>query len=195
MAKYMLYTRKKRKFNRLQIQAFFLPNIPRPPPSPSNIDPSNLFFVRIYAQGVLTRFYGLQYLKILLLHVKSNMFSINRSQDIGGRWNQTPPPPTLSTWGATTVGPQWKNLKFHVFRSSENIFVRLHFYQMYHFYQIYQFLPISLPHFFRPHLFCFCRQSGNKYICLPFNNELFIIWKYSGSIWTWYGETNISQIN
>ena len=81
----MLYTRKKRKFNRLQIQAFFLPNIPRPPPTPANIDPSNLFFVRIYAQGVLTRFYGLQYLKILLLHVKSNMFSINRSQDIGGR--------------------------------------------------------------------------------------------------------------
>ena len=43
------------KFNRLQIEVFFLPNIS----PPLNIGPSNLSFVRIYAQGVLTGFYGI----------------------------------------------------------------------------------------------------------------------------------------
>ena len=37
--------------------------------------------------------------------------------------------------------------------------------------------------------------SGNKDICLLFNNEPFMIWKYSESIWTWYGNINIVQIN
>ena len=32
---------------------------PPPPPPPPNIGPSNLSFVRIYAQGVLTGFYGI----------------------------------------------------------------------------------------------------------------------------------------
>ena len=34
------------------------PTQPHPPPPPPNIGPSNLSFVRIYAQGVLTGFYG-----------------------------------------------------------------------------------------------------------------------------------------
>ena len=33
----------------------------------------------------------------------------------------------------------------------------------------------------------FCR-SGNRDICLPFNDELFIVWKFSESIWAWYGD-------
>ena len=45
--------RKKRdKFNRLQIESFFHPDI-----NPPNIGPSNLFFDRLYTQGVLTEFY------------------------------------------------------------------------------------------------------------------------------------------
>ena len=54
--------KKSNKFNRLQIEVLFLPNISPPVyinlPPPPNIDPSNLSFVRIYAQGVLTGFYG-----------------------------------------------------------------------------------------------------------------------------------------
>ena len=53
-----LYRKKrKKKFNRLQIEVFFHPSIC--PPPISNIGPSNLSFVRIYAQGVLTGFYGI----------------------------------------------------------------------------------------------------------------------------------------
>ena len=57
--------KKKEKFNRLQSEVFcvFLPEYELPPiplsPPPPNIGPSNLFFVRIYAQGILTRFYGI----------------------------------------------------------------------------------------------------------------------------------------
>ena len=42
---------------------------------------------------------------------------------------------------------------------------------------------------------CFCRWSGNAGICLPFSNEPFIIWKYSESMWTWYGDINIVPID
>ena len=62
MPKYVLYTgKKKEKFNRLQSEVFcvFPPEYKLPPIPPLNIGPSNLFFVRIYAQGVLTRFYGI----------------------------------------------------------------------------------------------------------------------------------------
>ena len=59
MPKYVLYTAKSKfskfsKFNRLQIEVLFLPNI-----NPPYIGPSNLSFVRIYVQGVLTGFYGM----------------------------------------------------------------------------------------------------------------------------------------
>ena len=47
--------KKSNKFNRFQIGVFFFPNIP------PNIGPSNLPFVRIFAQGVLTGFYGILY--------------------------------------------------------------------------------------------------------------------------------------
>ena len=47
--------KKSNKFTRLQIEVFFLPNISPPP----NIGPSNLSFVRIYAQGMLTGFYSM----------------------------------------------------------------------------------------------------------------------------------------
>ena len=50
--------KKSNKFNRLQIEVFFIPNIILSYISPANIGPSNLPFVRIYAQGVLTVFYG-----------------------------------------------------------------------------------------------------------------------------------------
>ena len=51
-----LYWKKESKVSlaRLPIEVFFLPNI-----SPPNIGPSNLFFVFIYAQGILTGFYGI----------------------------------------------------------------------------------------------------------------------------------------
>ena len=83
---FILEKRKKSKFNRLQIEVFFLPNIsppisPPPPPSPNpyigppNIDPSNLSFASIYAQDVLTGFYRsiekIEYnLNNFLLHVE-----------------------------------------------------------------------------------------------------------------------------
>ena len=59
MPKYVLYTgkkRKKSKCNRLYIEVLFLPNISPPlyVSPPSNIGPSNLSFVRICAQGVVT---------------------------------------------------------------------------------------------------------------------------------------------
>ena len=65
--KYEPYTGKKKKsnnFNWLQIELFLLRNIsPLPPyispPPPSNIGPSNLYFVSIYTQGVLKGFYGI----------------------------------------------------------------------------------------------------------------------------------------
>ena len=58
---FILEKRKKSKFNRLQIEVFFLPIItPLPYISPPNIGPSNLSFARIYAQGVLTGFYGIR---------------------------------------------------------------------------------------------------------------------------------------
>ena len=54
---FILEKRKKsNNFNRLQIEVFLHPNIS--PPSP-NIGRSNLSFVHIYAQGVLTGFYGI----------------------------------------------------------------------------------------------------------------------------------------
>ena len=54
MPKYVLYTGKKKesKFDKLQIELFFLPNI----------SPSNLSCVCIYAQGILTGFYGIRFL-------------------------------------------------------------------------------------------------------------------------------------
>ena len=60
---FILEKRKKsNKFNRLLIEVFFLQNISplyiSPPPSPEYI-PSNLSPVRIYAQGILTGFYGM----------------------------------------------------------------------------------------------------------------------------------------
>ena len=61
--------RKKSKFNRLQIEVFFLPNISPPYISPLNIGPSNLSFVRIYAQGVLKGFYGNSYVMCQCFHV------------------------------------------------------------------------------------------------------------------------------
>ena len=57
MPKYKFYTGKKKKssdFNRLQIEVLFLPYI-----SLQNMDPSNLSFVCIYAQEILTGFYGM----------------------------------------------------------------------------------------------------------------------------------------
>ena len=79
-----LYWKKKSKFNRLQIKMFFLPNIIRPPPYviPSNIGQSNLSFVRIYAQGVLTGIYGiaigwylrLEEVQFLKFHLICNIF-------------------------------------------------------------------------------------------------------------------------
>ena len=42
------------KFSKFQIKVFFPPKVSPPPP---NIGPSNLSFLRIYAQGVLTGFY------------------------------------------------------------------------------------------------------------------------------------------
>ena len=58
---YELYTGKKyNKSNRLQIKVFFLPNIsPFVYKPPLNIGPSNLLLGRIYAQHVLTGFYGM----------------------------------------------------------------------------------------------------------------------------------------
>ena len=50
--------KKTNMFRRLQIKVLSLPNI-IPLFSPPNIGQSNLFFVRIYAQGVLTVFYGI----------------------------------------------------------------------------------------------------------------------------------------
>ena len=61
--------KKSNKFNRLQIEVFFLPNIS----TPLNIDPSNLSYVRIYAQGVLTEFYGILF---NILRSKSNRTTI-----------------------------------------------------------------------------------------------------------------------
>ena len=61
--------KKGKKFNRLQIEVFFLPNIS----TPLNIDPSNLSYVRIYAQGVLTEFYGILF---NILRSKSNRTTI-----------------------------------------------------------------------------------------------------------------------
>ena len=58
--------KKSNKFNRLQIEVFFLPNIVPPPPTPyissPNIGPTNSSFVCIYAQGVITGFYGICFL-------------------------------------------------------------------------------------------------------------------------------------
>ena len=62
MPTHVLYTgkkRKKSKFNRLQIEVFFPSSVcptyisPSLPPIPPNIGPSKLFFVHIYAQGLL----------------------------------------------------------------------------------------------------------------------------------------------
>ena len=53
---FVLEKSKKSKFNRLQIEVFFLSNIS--PPSSPNIGPSNFSFVLIYAQDGLTGFYG-----------------------------------------------------------------------------------------------------------------------------------------
>ena len=46
------------KLNRFQIEVFFLPNL-SPSLVPRNIGPSTLSFLSIYAQGVLTGFYGI----------------------------------------------------------------------------------------------------------------------------------------
>ena len=50
-------------------------------------------------------------------------------------------------------------------------------------------LPVVLEKciFFRSYFLHFCRLSGDEDICSPFNNEPSVIWKYSESIWTWYG--------
>ena len=61
--------KKSNKFNRLQIEVFFLPNISSP-----NTGSSNLNFVRTYAQVVSTRFYG-----IFALSIFDNIFSFSSS--------------------------------------------------------------------------------------------------------------------
>ena len=71
---------KSNRFNRLQIEVFFFTNYASPYISPSpNIDPSNLSFVHVYAQGVLTvftvyflhSFEQMSYLKVKqMAHVK-----------------------------------------------------------------------------------------------------------------------------
>ena len=56
---YKIWKKKKSsKFNRLQIEEFFLPNISPHPASPK-IGPLNVSFVLIYTQDVLTGFYGI----------------------------------------------------------------------------------------------------------------------------------------
>ena len=61
MPKYVLYTGKKKKsnFNRFQIELFLLSNNPNlsPPNIGPYMGPSNLSFIRVYAQDVLSSFY------------------------------------------------------------------------------------------------------------------------------------------
>ena len=80
---FYIYTGKKsNKFNRLQIEVFFVPNISPPVYKPSpNRGPSNLSFVRIYAQGVLTGIHGISmriYCDLLYSFVLYSMVFCNR---------------------------------------------------------------------------------------------------------------------
>ena len=70
--------KKSNKFNRLQIEVFFLPNMSPPLPK----IPSNLTFARIYAQGVLMGFYSILlwhgFFLITILKTKENVIPCDK---------------------------------------------------------------------------------------------------------------------
>ena len=70
MPKYELYTRKKKEsnnFNRLQIEVFFLPNISPPPPPTPPAPKYQIYAHQIYPLSVLTGFYGIFNLSLLMV--------------------------------------------------------------------------------------------------------------------------------
>ena len=79
---YISTGKKSNKFNRLQIEVFFVPNISPPVyEPPPNRGPSNFSFVRIYAQGVLTWIHGISmriYCDLLYSFVLYSMVFCNR---------------------------------------------------------------------------------------------------------------------
>ena len=79
---FILEKRKKSKFNRFQIEVFFLPNIaqhflPVYKPthtSPLPYRPFKFFLCPIYAQGVLTAFYGICLITEIMLVFPNHVF-------------------------------------------------------------------------------------------------------------------------